>query len=178
MSTREKKQVVVNELREKLKASNVTILADYRGLDVSAMTRLRRKLRESNSELKVAKNTLTRLAASEIGLDDLEHYLEGPTAIAFGLGDPVVPAKVMVDLTREFKQLEIKAGILEGKIIRGEEVLQLAELPSREVLLGKVVCGMQAPLYGLVNVFNASIRNLVYVLDAIHKLKKTGNVAG
>lgn len=177
MSAREEKQVIVNELKEKLKAGKVAILTDYRGLDVSAMTRLRRKLRESNSELKVAKNTLARLAAREAGLDDLEPYLQGPTAIAFSMGDPVVPAKVMVDLTREFKQLEIKAGILEGKIIHGEEVRQLAELPSREVLLGKVVGGMQAPLYGLVNVFNASLKNLVYVLDAVHR-QKAGNVAG
>lgn len=171
------KQEILNEIRDKFGDSKVAILANYRGLDVSSITRLRRKLRESNSELKVVKNTLIRIIAKEIGLEGLEPYLEGPTAIAFSAGDPVAPAKVLLELTREFKQLEIKGGMLEGRVIRESEVRKLAELPAREVLLGNVAGGIQAPLYGLVNVLQGSIRNLVYVLEAVRN-QKSGDLAG
>ncbi len=177
MPSRDEKQKMLNEVREKLKDSNIAIMADYRGLDVASISSLRRKLREIDAELKVAKNTLTRLAAQEIGLQDLGSILEGPTAIAFGKGDPVKPAKLLIEMTREYKQLVIKGGVLEGKVIQDRQVRQLSELPSREVLLGRVVGGMQAPVYGLVSVLSGSLRNLVYVIKEIRRQKFAGEIS-
>ncbi|AEG16563.1 50S ribosomal protein L10 [Desulfofundulus kuznetsovii DSM 6115] len=171
MPTREEKQAILAELTEKFRTSKAAVLTNFRGLDVASMTKVRRRLRESGSELKVAKNTLTRLAANEAGLEGLDPYLEGPTAIAFGYEDPVAPAKVLAELAREFKQLEIKAGILEGKVIDVEGVRRLADLPSREVLLARVAGGIQAPLYGFAGALQGLLRNLVYVLEAIRKQK-------
>ncbi len=175
--TREEKQKVVEDLIEKFKSSKVAVMANYRGLDVAAMTSLRRRLREAGSELKVAKNTLARIAAREAGLEGLDVYLEGPTAIAFGLTDPVAPAKILSEFMRDYKQLEIKGGIVEGKMIEPKEVRRLADLPAREVLLGRVLGGIQAPLYGLVSVLQGNLRNLVYALEAIRK-QKAGEAAG
>lgn len=177
MPIKERKEKVVAELKEKFQTSKVAVLANYRGLDVAAMTMLRRRLRESGSELKVAKNTLARIAAREVGLQGVDVYLEGPTAIAFGLADPVTPAKVLTEFMRDYKQLEIKGGILEGKVIQDKEITRLANLPAREVLISKVLGGMQAPLYGLVNVLQGNLRNLVYALEAIRK-QKAGEVPG
>lgn len=177
MPSRDEKQKMLNEIREKLKDSKIAIMADFRGLDVASMNSLRRKLREIDGELKVAKNTLTSLAATEIGLKDLDPILEGPTAIAFCKGDPVKPAKLLIDLTREFKQLVIKGGILEGKVIQDKQVRQISELPSREILLGRVVGGMQAPVCGLVNVLSGSLKNLVYVIEEIRRQKSAGEIS-
>jgi len=175
--TKEEKQKVVEALKEKFQNSKVAVLANYRGLDVAAVTALRRRLRESGGELKVAKNTLAGIAAREAGLQGLDPYLEGPTAIAFGFADPVSPAKILTEFAREFKQLEIKGGILGGKILPDQDIRRLADLPAREVLLGKVLGGMQAPLYGLVNVLQGNLRNLVYALEAIRR-QKAGEAPG
>ncbi|KYH33702.1 50S ribosomal protein L10 [Neomoorella mulderi] len=169
---REAKAAVVAEIKEKLGNSIVTILADYRGMNVAEMTSLRRQLREAGVEFKVVKNTLTRRAAQELGLDALEPFLEGPTAAAFSLNDPAAPAKILSEVMRNSKTFQIKAGVLQGRVIGLDEIKALADLPSREQLLAKVVGGFQAPLAGLVNVLAGNIRNLVYVLEAIRKKKE------
>lgn len=161
------KEPVVREIKEKLEASKGAVLTDYRGLNVSEITELRRKLREAGVEYKVVKNTLTIIAAKELGIEEIDTYLEGPTAIAFGIEDAVAPAKIISDFAKDHKALEMKAGLLEGKVIGIDQIKALANLPSREVLLAQVVGGMQAPLYGMVNVLQGSLRNLVYVLDAV-----------
>lgn len=163
---------VTNEIKEKLGSSIVSVLADYRGLNVAEMTKLRRQLREAGVEFKVVKNTLTARAARELGLEGLEPYLEGPTAIAFSATDPVAPAKILSEVVRNSKTFQIKAGVLQGKIISPGDIKALADLPSREQLLGRVVGGFQAPLAGLVNVLAGNIRNLVYALEAIRKQKE------
>jgi len=169
------KQAQVAELKEKLTGSKGAVLTDYRGLNVALDTKLRRKMREAGVEYRVVKNTMTRIAAQEIGLDELVPYLEGPTAIAFSATDPVAPAKVIADFVKEhkLKTLTVKAGIVEGKVIDADGVKALANLPPREVLLAQVLAGMQAPIAGLVNVLQGSIRKLVYVLDAIREQKKS-----
>ncbi|QGP91849.1 50S ribosomal protein L10 [Neomoorella glycerini] len=169
---REAKVAAVAEIKEKMGNSIVTILADYRGMNVAEMTRLRRQLREAGVEFKVVKNTLTRRAAQELGLDTLEPFLEGPTAAAFSLNDPAVPAKILSEVMRNSKTFQIKAGVLQGRVIGLDEIKALADLPSREQLLAKVVGGFQAPLAGLVNVLAGNIRNLTYVLEAIRKKKE------
>lgn len=163
------KQAVVAEVAEKLKNSQGIVLADYRGLNVSQVTKLRKKLREAGVEYKVIKNTLTSLAAKEAGLEDLEQFLSGPTAIAFGLEDPVVAAKVLTEFAKDHKALELKGGVVDGKVIGLDEVKALADLPSREVLLSMVLRGFQAPLYGMANVLQGNIRNLAYVLEGVRK---------
>ncbi|MEW6663230.1 MAG: 50S ribosomal protein L10 [Bacillota bacterium] len=169
---RQKKEAAVAELRQHLQESPLAVLTDYRGLNVKAITSLRVELRQAGIEYKVVKNTLTGLAAKELGLQGLDPYLEGPTAIAFSSKDPVAPAKILLNFAKTNKQLQIKAGLLEGRVIDPDGVKALADLPSREELLGKVLGGMKAPMYGLVNVLSAPMRNLVYVLEAVRKQKE------
>ena len=170
---RQKKAKAVEEIKDKLQSSQAAVLTDYRGLNVAEITELRFKLREAGVEYKVLKNTLTWRAAQEVGLEKLKEYLEGPTAIAFSVEDPVAPAKILNGFAKTHDALEIKAGVLEGKVIQFEKVKELADLPSREELLAQTVGGMQAPLYGLVNVLQGSIRNLVYVLEAVREQKES-----
>ncbi|KKM12682.1 50S ribosomal protein L10 [Clostridiales bacterium PH28_bin88] len=167
-----KKEATVTELQDKLTSASSAVLTDYRGLNVAEVTRLRAQLREAGIEYRVVKNTLTRLAAHEAGITGLDRYLEGPTAIAVSLKDPVAPAKILIDFAKASKKLEIKAGLLQGKVIDASGVKALADLPSREQLLAKVLGGMQAPMSGLVNVLAGPLRNFVYVLDAVRKQKE------
>ncbi|MFZ5596978.1 MAG: 50S ribosomal protein L10 [Bacillota bacterium] len=176
MPTKQKKEAILGELREVFKSSKVAIMANYRGLDVASMTKLRRRLGEKGCGLKVAKNTLTLKVAREMGIEGLDPYLEGPTAIAFSGDDLVAPAKVLSDFARETKILEVKGGILEGSVIDVKAVRELADLPSREVLLGKVLGGMQGPMYGFATVLQGTLRNFVYALEAIRK-QKAGETA-
>lgn len=169
------KIAVVAELKEKLAATKGAVLTNYRGLNVSQDTKLRRKLREAGVEYRVVKNTMTRIAAAELGLQELDTYLEGPTAIAISYSDPVAPAKVISDFIKENKlqKFEVKAGLVEGRVIDSEGVKALASLPPREVLIAKVLGSMQAPISGLVTVLQGTIRNLVYALDAVRKEKES-----
>lgn len=172
--TSEKEQIVT-ELSEKLLRTKGAVLTTYRGLSVAQDTKLRRKLREAGVEYRVVKNTLTRIAASKANIAGLDKHLEGTTAIAISYTDPVAPAKVLSDFVKELKgqSLEIKAGIVEGKVIDANGVKALANLPPREVLLAQVLAGMQSPIVGLVNVLQGTTRNLVYALDAIRKQKES-----
>jgi len=169
------KQAVVAELKEKLSGTKGAVLTNYRGLTVAQDTKLRSKLREAGVEYRVVKNTMTRIAAKEVGLEGLDSYLEGPTAIAMSYTDPVAPAKIISDFVKENKLevLEVKAGLVEGKVIDAAGVKALASLPPREVLIAQVLAGMQSPIVGLVNVLQGSIRNLVYALDAVRKQKES-----
>lgn len=172
-TTKAQKAAMLAEIKEKMASSQVTVLADFTGISVAKITDLRSRLRKAGSELKVAKNTIAGIAAKEIGVEGLEEYLQGPTVFAFGIEDPVAPAKILSDFAKEVKQgVDIKAGLLEGKVIDAEGVKALADLPSREVLLAKVLGGMQAPMYGFASVLAANLRNLVYVLDQVRQQKE------
>lgn len=168
--TRAEKEAIIEDLKAKFEGSTVAVFTNYSGLNVAEATKLRRKLREADCEFRVAKNTLTSLAAKQVGLEGVDPYLEGPVAIAFGT-DPVAPAKVLSDFIRETKKMEIKAAVLEGKVIDAIGVKALADLPPREVLLAKVVGGMQAPLYGFASVLQGTLRSFVYALEAVRKQK-------
>ena len=167
----ETKKQMVEEIKERLQKIQGAVLTDYRGLNVAEVTELRNKLREAGIEYKVLKNTLTKRAANEIGLEGLDPYLEGPTAIAFGVNDPVAPAKIVSDFAKIHKALEIKAGILENKVIDDSGVKALADLPSREVLLAQVLAGMQSPMYGFAGSLQGILRKFVYALDAVREKK-------
>lgn len=145
----QEKAVLVSEIAEKFKASKSTIATDYRGLTVAEVTELRKQLREAGVEYKVLKNTLSRRALAELEVTGFDEYLTGPTALAFGFDDPVTPAKVLNDFARRHKALELKGGLVEGKVVSAEGVISLATLPSREGLLSMLLSVLQAPMRNL-----------------------------
>jgi large subunit ribosomal protein L10 len=166
----QKKQVVLG-LTDKIKSAQSIVLADYRGLTVEQDTALRNALRAAGVEYKVVKNTLTSLAMKASGLEDLEGYLSGPTAMAISSTDAVAPAKILAEYAKKFDKLELKGGVVEGKVIDVDGIKALAELPSREVLIAKVLGGFNAPISGFVNVLNANLKGLVVALNAIAEQK-------
>lgn len=170
-STIKQKQEVINVISSKMKAAKAIAFADYRGLTVEQDTQLRSELRKAGVEYKVVKNTLTRFAARESGLEELDTYFNGPTAMASSETDPVAPAKILCEFAKKNNKLELKVGVVEGKIIDVNGMKALAELPSREVLLARVLGGLNAPISGLVNVLNGNIRGLVVALNAIAEQK-------
>lgn len=170
-ATLSQKRVVIDEISEKIKAAKAMVFADYRGLTVEQDTELRSALRKAGVEYKVVKNTLTRIAVNENGLEGLDEILNGPTAMAVSDSDPVAPAKVLSEYAKKFDKLELKAGVVEGKVIDLNGIKALAELPPREVLIAKVLGGFNAPISGFVNVLNGNMRGLVVALNAIAEQK-------
>ncbi len=164
----EKVQAVV-ELQERLRRARGLILADFRGLSVPEMETLREELRKNGVEFRVVKNTLFGIAAHSLQLQGLDGFLQGPTAVAIAYDDPTVPARVMVEFIRQYRKLELKGGLVEGRVVDAAGVRALAELPSRSELVARVVGGIQAPLAGLLGVLTGLQRGLVYVLDQIRK---------
>ncbi|MDO8685204.1 MAG: 50S ribosomal protein L10 [Clostridiales bacterium] len=173
---KQKKEVVAS-LLEKIKSARSIVLADYRGLTVAQDTELRNALRKAGIEYKVVKNTLTALASKQAGISGLEEYLKGPTAIAMSNVDPVAPAKVMMEYAKKFEKLNLKGGVVEGKVVNVDGVKDLSELPPREVLIARVLGAFNAPISGFVNVLNGNIRGLVIALNAIAEKKAEGSAA-
>ena len=155
------KEAKVAEIKEKLEKAQSVILADYQGLTVEEDTQLRRNLREAGVEYKVYKNTLVTIAAKELNLEGICEYLEGPVSIAFGYEDATAPARILNDFAKDHKKLELKAGIVEGEIFDKEKVEQLASIPSKEVLIAKLLGSIKSPL-----------SNLAYLLNAIKEKKE------
>ena len=170
---RPEKVAKIAEVKELLTNSKCTILVDYCGLTVAQDTKLRRAMRQAGVKYSVVKNTFIRIAAQEAGIEGLESHLEKNTAIASSPEDPVVVEKIITDFAKENKVMTIKAGILDGKVISAEDIKALASLPSREVLLAKMLGSMMSPISGLANVLQGTIRNFVYVLDAVRKEKES-----
>jgi large subunit ribosomal protein L10 len=166
---------VVNELHEKLKDFKLAVLTHYSGLDVERLTVLRNSLRQSGTELMVVKNTLLRIASQDTDLAAIEAQFKGPTAIAVNHGDVVAPAKVLVEFAKKNAEFGIVAGMLDGKPMTKEQLATLAELPSREVLLGQLLSVMTAVQTSLVNVLSAVPRSLVQVLGAYRTKKESEN---
>ncbi|MBB5335556.1 50S ribosomal protein L10 [Pectinatus brassicae] len=178
MAVRPEKQAIVAELKEQFSGAQGIVLTGYKGLTVAQDTKLRAKMREAGVTYRVVKNTMLRFAATDLGYEDLIPYLEGTTAVAYSAEDPVAPAKVLADFIKEnnldkAEVLTLKAGVVDGKVIDAAGVKELASLPSREVLIAKMLGSMQAPISGMVNVLQGTIRNAVYVLEAIRKQKES-----
>lgn len=163
------KSEAVARLKEQLGRARGVVLTDFRGLSVPEMEALRASLRKEGAEYRVVKNTLLGLAASELGIAGLERFLEGPTGIAVGYDDPTIPARVVHEFIRQHRKLEVKGGLAEGMVLDPAGVRALAELPSRDQLLARVVGGLQGPLYGLVGVLVGLQRNLLYALEQIRQ---------
>lgn len=164
---REKKVLIIDNLKDLVTKCNIGILTDYRGLSASEMTILRRRLRELGIEYKVVKNTLARFAVERAGRDELVNLFEGPIAIAFGYGDITEPARALDEYIRTSKtSLSIKGGFLTDRLLTSDEVTTLSKLPSREILLGKVLGGMQAPILALLACLTTPMRGIMGVLQA------------
>jgi large subunit ribosomal protein L10 len=174
------KEKVVTDLTEKLRSAETMIVADYRGLTMPQIDALRTKLIENGAKFTVVKNTLTRRAAEAAGADALLALLEGPSAIAFveSDGDAVAVAKALADSARDTKVLEIRGGVMQGRVITGDDVDQLAKLPPLDVLRGQVLGAIIAPLSAIAGLVNAPLQNLYGLLDArIEQLQAQGETA-
>lgn len=167
------KEASVAEITERFNDSDAALLTEYRGLRVSEIAEVRTALRDSDTDYKVLKNTLTRLAVREVGLEELVEMLTGPTAIAFIKGDAAAAAKALDDASKKYPVLTIKGGVLNGKVIDAEQAKQLAKLEPREVLLAKIAMLMNSPAQQTVNVFGALLRDLGSMLAQVVAQKES-----
>lgn len=167
---KEEKIQQVADLKEKLGQAKVAILTDFRGIDAEDMTGLRAKLRGEQIEFKVIKNTIIRRAVE--GQEELYGYCVGPTAVALGYSDPIAPAKVLYEFSKENPHLKIKVGLLENRVLDEGQVIDLAKLPSREVLVAKLLGLLNSPITGFVVVLQGTIRNFLMTLQAIKEKKE------
>ena len=164
---REKKAQNIDELQDIFSKVSIGILTDYRGLTTAEITNLRRKLKEAGISYQVVKNSLAQFAAQRAGRNDLVSSFQGPTAVAFGYDDIIQPAKVLADYIRASKSiLNIKGGFISTGLLTAADVETLSTIPSKEILIGKVMAGMQSPLFGLVNCLVSPLRGIIGVLQA------------
>lgn len=172
------KEKVVQEIADKVAKSRIGILADFTGLKVEDMNRLRRQLHEAGAEMKVVKNTLLRrAAAADSAIGPLLSQFTGPNAITLGYEDPVAVAKVLTKFAQEKAQLRIKAGVLGGQVLSAKDLEALSKLPPKEVLVAQLLGVLQGVPTSLVTVLSGVIRNFLYALNAI-KDQKGGEAAG
>jgi len=164
------KAAAVAELTEQFRESSAAVLTEYRGLTMSQLTTLRRSLGQETTYA-VSKNTLTKLAAQDAGLDGLDELLTGPTAIAFVKGDPVEAAKGLRDFAKTHPLLVIKGGVLDGKSLTADEIKRLADLESREVLLAKLAGAMKANLSKAAATFQAPLTQMARLAQALQEKK-------
>jgi large subunit ribosomal protein L10 len=167
----EDKRKVVEDLKQKLAATKVVIVTDYKGLNVAQMTELRRKLSEADVEYQVVKNTLLTRASKDTEVELLADVFKGPSGIALSFEDPVAPAKILTQFAKDNKKLEIKAGVMNGKTMDLEAITALSKLPSREELLAQVLSAMNAVPTGFVQALADLPRRMVNVLNAIKDQK-------
>ena len=168
----EEKQQIAEDLRDRLSRSAIIVLTDYKGLDVAAMNDLRRKLRAEEIEYQVVKNTLLIRAAEDNDFALIKDHFKGPSAIALGYEDPVAPAKVLSEFAKENKNLEIKAGVMNGQVLDANAIKELAKLPSREVLLGQLLSALNAIPTSFVRTIAEVPRSFVSVLAALRDQKE------
>ena len=173
MVIRPEKVAMIATMKETMKNAKGAVLTDYRGIKVAQDTKLRRKMREAGVQYSVIKNNMASIAAKEAGIEGLDDYLKGPLAMVSSDKDPVAAAKLISEFIKENRIMEIKGGLVEGKVIDAEGVKALANLPSREVLLARLLGSMQSPITGFVTVLQGNIRNLVYALDAVRQQKES-----
>lgn len=169
---RPEKIAAVEEIKEKLSSAKIAILTEFQGLNVAEMTELRRLFREAAVDYKVYKNTLTRLAAHQLGVSGIDEYLVGTTALALQReGDLVTSAKIIRDFSAKHRNFRVKAGILDKKLIASDDVIALADMPSREILLAMLLRTIQSPISGLLSVLQAPMRNFICVLKNLGEQK-------
>lgn len=164
------KEEAVQDLRDKMRANSVMLLLEYKGINVAADTALRRKFREANVTYFVARNTLIKRAAHAEGIEFFDPFLAGTTSISLAQ-DPVTLAKLVTDFAKQNEFIKVKVGMIDGKMIPGNQIKNLSKLPSREVLLSQVVGTMQSPLVGFAGAMQGLLRNFVSCLDQVREQK-------
>ncbi len=165
----------VEALRTRLAEAGGVILTNFRGLNVREIAGLRKKLRDVGVEYKVIKNTLLARAAESLDLGQLKPYLEGPTGIAFCADDPAAPARVLHEYIRQMRKLEVKGGLIEGRVLSADQIKALADLPPKATMLALALGSLKAPMYGLVGVLTGLQRNLVYAIDQIREAREAAH---
>ncbi len=168
---RTEKEEVVTRVREKFAEAKIGVLTGYRGMSVAEMTELRKKLRAVSVEYRVIKNNLAKIASDGTPMEPLREHFSGPTAIALSYDDVVAPAKVLNDAVKDFKNLEILAGTMDGNLLDKDEIVRIASLPSRDELLSMFLRVLQAPVTGFATVLSAPLRDLAGVLNAVKEQK-------
>ena len=172
MATKAFKTEKVEEIKEVIAKAKVAIVSDYRGLSVADITNLRRRLQKEDGDYTVVKNTLAKLAIKDTKFEGLEEFLKGPSAIAFGFGDEVAPAKVILKYLKEAKKTnEVKGGVLDGKVITAKDVRAISDLPSKPELIAKIMGSLSSPAQGLTNTVNGVARALVIAMEEVRKQK-------
>lgn len=162
-----RKVEMMAEIKDRMERASIAIGADYRGLSVSQITELRRAMRPAGAEVKVVKNTLAAMAAKEAGREEMAEIVKGPTALAFGFGDPIAPVKALTEHLRAKRlTIDIHGGWLEGKVLSRADVESLATMPPKEQLLADVIGKLQSPLYNFAGLMQASMRNFAGLVDA------------
>ena len=170
---REEKAKVISEVADKLTKAKGMVLADFTGMTVEEVNELRKECRKEKVEYRVVKNTLARIAMENAGgFDELKKYLEGPTAIAFGYDDPVIPAKLIKKFIDKIEKPSVKAIFIEGVVYDGSKIDEIAKLPSKSEIMSGIIGSISAPINGVVGAINAVIRDLILVIDAIAKKKE------
>jgi large subunit ribosomal protein L10 len=169
---REEKASVVQELSDKIAKAKIAIVTDYRGLTVNRMQDLRRRLKQNNAEIKVAKNTLLSKAVQGTPFELLREHLQGTTAITVSYDDPVASAKIITDFVKENPQMEVRSAALEGKSLTAADLIALSKLPSKEILLGQLLGVLQAVPTSFVRVLNGVPQKMVYLLQALKDQKE------
>ena len=172
---KEEKVLEVARLTEMLEKGRLTMFTDFRGMPAHEMTELRKRLRAKGVDYRVIRNTLMSLALDKAGKGDAKALLQGPTAVAVSYGEEIETAKLFADFLRQSKTLKLRGALLLDRVIRSDEVLALAALPPREVLISRVLGAMQAPLAGFVGVLQAPISGLLMVLQARSKQLEGGS---
>lgn len=178
-ANRDAKVTEVAEIKERLNRASGVVLVEYAGMNVLDVTDLRNQLRGANVEYKVLKNTLVNRAASELEISGLEPFLNGTTAVAFGYEDPTTPAKVLTDYmkkaeaARKPEHLKVKCGLVGKSVLNAREVEQLSTIPSKEVLVAKMLGSMNTPIASFVGILNGPARALVTALNAVQKQKES-----
>ena len=169
----DRKKEIVQDMREKFSRSKVVIVTDYKGLDVTTINDLRRKLGEFEVEYKVVKNSLLIRASEDTDVAMIKDCFKGPNAIALSYDDPVAPAKVLTKFSKEHEKLEIKAGVIDGKVLDLNDIKALSTLPSREVLLGQFLSAASGITTSFVRILGAVPANFLNVLLAIKEQKES-----
>lgn len=171
VQTKARKQKILEELKEKIDKQKVVVFFDFTGLKVKDLSNLRKKLKKENGELKVAKKTLIAIAFKKLNESIAENIkkLSGEIALVFGYQDVILPAKTLWQFSRDFPSLKILGGFVENNFKAADEIIALAQLPSREELLAKLVGSIAGPISGFVNVLQGNIKGLIYALSAIKK---------
>ncbi len=173
----EDKEAAVSRLREKFLRARIAVLTEFSGMSVGEIQEVKNHLRRVSGEFKVVKNTMAMRAVSGTAMEGLGRQFTGPIAVALGFGDPIAPAKVLKNIVEKQKKLKIKAGVVENQIIDLAGLTRIAQLPSRQVLLGRLATQFGAPLYGFAGSLNGVLNKFAHALHAVHEKRQTSEPA-